>query len=182
LRTWNKGGNWPSVSLCRGVNYARGKSVAEDRFSNVIVLPHRRRKRWRVSAVGWWPHHETHGPELPPASTISDYDLHAFVDGALDAGRRKRVKAFLAQHPAVAADIAAYSRQNRMLRALKRPSAPNSPALSYLATQFARRLTRRRIAGAAACGVTAAVLALAIWLFIAGEWVVVSHRIVAAGW
>lgn len=179
---WNKIGNRPSVSLCRGVNYARGKSVAENRSSNVIVLPHRRRTRWRLAALRWWPHRDTHQPELPPASTISDYDLHAFVDNALDAVRRKRVQAFLAQHPALAADAAAYSRQNRMLRALKRPPKPSSPALGYLAVQLTFRLTRGRIARAAACCVAAAVIAFAGWSFISGDWVVVSRLIVAAGW
>lgn len=178
---WNKVGNRPSVSLCRGVNYARGKSVAENRSSNVIVLPNRRHTRWRVAALRWWPHHETHRSELPPASTISDYDLHAFVDNALDAVRRRRVQAFLAQHPAVAADAAAYSRQNRMLRALKRPPKPSSPALEYLAVQLAGRLTRGRIARVAACCVAAAIIILAGWSILSGDWVVVSHRIVAAG-
>ncbi|MGH6975046.1 MAG: anti-sigma factor family protein [Stellaceae bacterium] len=156
--------------------------MAETRSSNVIVLPHRCRTRWRVTALRWWPHHDTHGPELPPASTISDYDLHAFVDNALDAERRKRVQAFFAQHPAVGAAAAAYSRQNRMLRALKRPPTLSSPALGYLAAQFVGRLTRARIAGLAACCVAAAVLALAGWSFISGDWVAVSHRIAAAGW
>ena len=181
LKAWNKDGNRPSVSLCCGVNYARGKSVAENRSSNVIVLPYRRRTRWRVAAVRWWPHHDMHESELPPASTISDYDLHAFVDNALDAARRKRVQAFLAQHQAVAADAAAYSRQNCMLRALKRPPTPNSPALGYLAAQLAGRLRRARIVRVAACCVAATVLALAGWSFISADWVVLSHLVVAAG-
>jgi len=156
--------------------------VAENRSNNVILLPHRRRTRWRVVALRWGLHHDTNGSEPSPASTISDYDLHAFVDNALDPARRTRVQAFLARHPAVAADAAAYSRQNRMLRGLKRPPTPASPALSYLTTQLTDRLTRARFGRTAAYCVAAAVLALAIGLVISGEWVVMPHFAAAAGW
>ncbi|MDE1902236.1 MAG: hypothetical protein KGI46_00095 [Alphaproteobacteria bacterium] len=155
--------------------------MAENRSSNVIVLPHRRRTRWRVAALRWWSHHDTCQPALPPPSTISDYDLHAFVDNALDAVRHKQVQAFLTQHPALAADADAYTRQNRLLRALKRPSRPNSPALSYLAVQLTFRLTRGRIARAAACCVAGAVIALAGWSFLSDDWTVMPRLIAAAG-
>ena len=155
--------------------------MAKNRSSNVVFLPYRRRTRWWVTSLRWWRRNETHGTELPPASTISDYDLHAFVDNALDATRRKRVQAFLAQHPAAAADAAAYSRQNRTLRALKRPSKPNSPASGYLAAQLTGRLMRGRIARATACCVAIAAFALVAWSFISGDSLVVSH-LIAAGW
>ena len=156
--------------------------MAENHATNVIVLPHRRRTRWRVGALRRWPLGDTHGSEPPPASTISDYDLHAFVDNALDAGRRARVQAFLARHPAVAADAAAYSRQNRMLRGLKRSPTAVSPAQGYLAAQLAGRLTRARIARVAACCVAAAVIALAAGSLMTGDWGVVPHLVAAAGW
>src|SRR5487761_687932 len=177
---WNKVGNRPSVSLCCGANYARGKSVAENRSSNVIVLPRRRRTRLRVAAHRWRLQRDTRGSGLPPASAISDHDLHAFVDNALDGARRRRVQAFLLQHPAAAADAAAYFRQNRMLRALKRPPTPASPAPGYLAAQLAFRLARARIGRAAVCGAAAAVIAVVSWSLVSGGWVVVAHLILAA--
>lgn len=177
----NKADNRPSVSLCRSANCARGKSVAENRSSNVIVLPHRRRQRLRVAALRWSPRHDTRGSESPPASTISDYDLHAFVDNVLDGARRTRVQAFLAQHPAAAADAAAYFQQNRMLRALRRPSAPISPALSYLAAHFAFRLVQARIGRATIWSTVAAVFGAGAWLLVSGDWVVVPHLILATG-
>lgn len=137
--------------------------------------------RLGVAALRWRLRRDVGGSALPPAATISDYDLHAFVDNALDGARRGRVQAFLLQHPAAAADAAAYSRQNRMLRALKPPSTPTSQALSYLAAQFAVRLTHARIGRAVACGVTAAVIAVIAWSLISGGWVVVPHPILAAG-
>jgi len=112
---------------------------------------------------------------------ISDYDLHAFVDNALGEARRARVQAFLLQHPAAAADAAAYSRQNRMLRALKRPPTPTSPVLGYLAAQLAIRLMRARIGRAATCGAVAAAIAVVAWSLVSGGWIVVPHLILAAG-
>ena len=153
--------------------------MAENRSSNVIKLPRQRRTRLRVVALRWQSYRDAGRPRLPPASTISDYDLHAFVDNALDGARRARVQTFLLQHPAAAADVAAYSRQNRMLRALKRP--PTSPAFAYLAAQFAFRLTRARIGRAAACGVTAAVIAVIAWSLVSGGWAALSHLILVVG-
>lgn len=46
---------------------------------------------------------------------ISERDLHAFVDGALDAEARARVEAWLSAHPEDAAMVAAYEAQNRGL-------------------------------------------------------------------
>src|SRR5690348_2936585 len=170
---WNKVGNRPSVSLFRGANCARGKSVARNRSSNVIVLPHRYQTRLRIAALRWRSHRDARacGSEVPPVSTISDYDLHAFVDNALDATRRTRVQAFFLQHPAAAADAAAYCRQNRMLRELKRPATPNAPALGYLAAQLAARLTCARIGRATAYGAAAVVIAVAAWVLVSGGWV-----------
>jgi len=155
--------------------------VAENRSSNVIVLPRLRRARLRVTVRRWRLHRGSCESELPPASTISDYDLHAFVDNALDAPRRARVQAFLLRHPAAAADAAAYCQQNRTLRALKRPPTPCSPTLGYLAAQLARRLTRARIVRAVVYGAAAAVIAVVTWVLVAGGWIAVSHPIAAVG-
>ncbi|HKR20813.1 MAG TPA: hypothetical protein VJS41_11795 [Stellaceae bacterium] len=155
--------------------------MAKNRFSNVVVLPLPRRTRLRITALRWRSRRDARGSELPSASTISDYDLHAFVDNALDAPRRTRVQAFLLRHPAAAADAAAYSRQNRMLRELKRPVTPNAPALSYLAAQLAFRLTRARIGRAMAYGAATVAIVVATWVLVSGEWVAVPYLIWATG-
>jgi len=155
--------------------------VAKNRSSNVIVLPRRYRTRLRIAALRWGSQHDACGSELPPPATISDYDLHAFVDNALDAARRARVQAFLLRHPAAAAEASAYSRQNRMLRALKRPPTPTSPMLGYLAAQLALRLMRARIGRVAVCGAAGAVIAVVTWSLVSGGWIVVPHLILAAG-
>lgn len=156
--------------------------MAENRSSNVIKLPRQRRTRLQVATLRRRSRRDAGGSGLSPASAISDYDLlHAFVDNALDGARRARVQAFLLRHPAAAADAAAYVRQNRMLRALKRPPTPTSPALGYLATQFAFRLTRARIGRAAACSVAAAAIAVVAWWLVSGGWAIVPHLILTAG-
>ena len=54
---------------------------------------------------------------------ISEDDLHAYVDGALDSARRDDVEAYLAQHPDVADRIAGYRRQRSELRGALAPIA-----------------------------------------------------------
>ena len=49
---------------------------------------------------------------------ITQDDLHAYVDGVLDAARRKDVEDHLAAHPEAAAEVAAWQRQNEALTAL----------------------------------------------------------------
>lgn len=55
--------------------------------------------------------------------TISERDLHAYVDGLLDEGRCAAVEAYLVERPAEAARVADYRRQNRLLRRLGRNAA-----------------------------------------------------------
>ena len=50
------------------------------------------------------------------ANTVPEADLHAYVDERLDAERRAEVEAWLAAHPAEAERIAAYRKQNAMLK------------------------------------------------------------------
>lgn len=50
--------------------------------------------------------------------TPSDQELHAYVDGALDAASRRAVEAHLASEPADAARIAAYREQKAQMHAL----------------------------------------------------------------
>lgn len=52
--------------------------------------------------------------------TISERDLHAYVDGLLDEGRCAAVEAYLVERPTEAVRIADYRRQNRLLRRLGR--------------------------------------------------------------
>jgi anti-sigma factor RsiW len=53
--------------------------------------------------------------------TITEADLHAYVDGKLPAGRRAEVDAYLAQRPDEQVRLRAYSAQNLELRALFNP-------------------------------------------------------------
>lgn len=59
-------------------------------------------------------------------TTISDEDLHAYLDGRLDGPdrleRRAEVEAYLAAHPEAAEKLAAYKQQNEMLHALFDPA------------------------------------------------------------
>jgi anti-sigma factor RsiW len=50
--------------------------------------------------------------------TITEADLHAYVDGKLPAGRRAEVDAYLAQRPDEQVRLRAYSAQNLELRQL----------------------------------------------------------------
>lgn len=47
---------------------------------------------------------------------VIETDLHAYVDGALAAGRAADVEAYLAAHPEDGARVAAYRQQNQVLR------------------------------------------------------------------
>jgi anti-sigma factor RsiW len=49
------------------------------------------------------------------ARRIGDDDIHAYVDGQLDAGRRAEVEAWLAENPEAAARAAFYARSNEAL-------------------------------------------------------------------
>ena len=52
---------------------------------------------------------------------IEENDLHAYVDGQLDAARNAEVEAYLAAHPAEAERVQTYRKQNDMLHALFDP-------------------------------------------------------------
>jgi anti-sigma factor RsiW len=69
-------------------------------------------------------------------------ELHAYVDGQLDAARRGAIEAWLAEHPDRAAEVAQWRRQAEMLRtALPAYLLPANPALDPTAV---RRTVRRR--------------------------------------
>jgi len=65
-------------------------------------------------------------------------DLHAYVDGRLDAARRADVEAWLSDHPADAACVAAYRQQNDMMQALFNPVL-NEPLPLQMHPQARRR-------------------------------------------
>jgi len=55
---------------------------------------------------------------MTQTSIPSEADLQAYVDGRLSPARRAQVEAYLAEHPASAAQVRAYQEQNRMLHGL----------------------------------------------------------------
>ena len=54
---------------------------------------------------------------VAPADPISETDLHAYIDGALDDARRDEVERYLQDHATDAARVAAYAAQRDALRA-----------------------------------------------------------------
>jgi len=67
---------------------------------------------------------------LNTAPRIEETDLHALVDGELDAERRRKVDDHLLQHPDHAALVEGWRRQNAALRAAFEPVAHEIPSLS----------------------------------------------------
>jgi anti-sigma factor RsiW len=55
------------------------------------------------------------------SSTVSETDLHAYVDGALDEAHRREVEAHLAANPADAERVRAWQEQGARMRALFNP-------------------------------------------------------------
>lgn len=53
-----------------------------------------------------------------PKVEITENDLHAYVDGTLDAARRLAVSLYLATHPAEAARVEAFRAQKEVVHAL----------------------------------------------------------------
>lgn len=96
---------------------------------------------------------------------ISEDDLHAFVDQALDARRLVEVAAYLESHPEVAARVARYREQTDMLRAALAPVAeePVPPELD-----LGRMIADRRRRGAMVQWAAAAVVLVCIGGF--GGW------------
>ncbi|MCB8879841.1 anti-sigma factor [Acidisoma cellulosilytica] len=75
---------------------------------------------------------------------ILEDDLHAYVDGALDDGRRAEVQAYLESHAESATRVAGYIQQRAALRAALAPIAaePIPPELSLRHLMEARRPSR----------------------------------------
>ena len=100
-----------------------------------------------------------------PGHPITEDDVHAYVDGRLDAERRAAMERYLQGQPEVMVRIAAYHAQRERLRAAyaARASEPIPPSLN-VSRLVEERLVRRRPWRAAA----AVVLALGIGA--AGGW------------
>jgi anti-sigma factor RsiW len=52
---------------------------------------------------------------IRPFDTIDERDLHAYIDGHLDARRRQQVEAYLARNPEMSAEIQDYMTYNQLL-------------------------------------------------------------------
>lgn len=91
------------------------------------------------------------------STPITELDLHAHVDGQLDAARRAEVEAYLAAHPDAAAQVQAWRAQNQLLHAAY-DNVLNEPVpLRITGAMQPRRWPRGIAAGVAwlSCGVAA---------------------------
>jgi anti-sigma factor RsiW len=89
--------------------------------------------------------------------TITEDELHAYVDGELAAERRAVVEAWLAMHPEDAAHVASWRAQAELLRARYGAIGNAEPPARLNITQLARQ-PRRGFAAFAAAAVVAAFL------------------------
>ena len=108
-------------------------------------------------------------------ATITETDLHAYVDGALDPRRRALVDRYLAEHPVEAERVAAWERQNETLGALYRhigdEPVPTRLDVHRIADAHATTRNTRPWRSMA----TAAALCLAVGL--AGGWIGRGYRV-----
>jgi anti-sigma factor RsiW len=82
--------------------------------------------------------------------TLRDEDIHAFVDGELDEGRRAELEARLAEHPEEAARARSYRQLNDALRAHYEPMLDEAVPEHLLVRQTSWRAHARTFARAAA--------------------------------
>lgn len=104
----------------------------------------------------------THSSPTP----VVEEELHAFVDGALDAHRRKEVQDHLDRDPQAAALVAKFAAQRQMLRSVLAPIA-DEPVPERL--KIAASMTRRRASRPGGWQMAAAVL-LALGTGTFGGW------------
>jgi anti-sigma factor RsiW len=89
-----------------------------------------------------------------PGSPVSEEDLHAYVDGRLDAERRDAVDRYLRNHPDVAASIAIdISQRNALREAFGAYAVSPTPPHLNLTRLVEERLRRRRASWRAAAAV-----------------------------
>jgi anti-sigma factor RsiW len=106
---------------------------------------------------------------MQPGPPVSDDELHAYIDGALDPARRLAVATYLATHPREAARAEAFRAQREGIHALfghildqPVPERLHAPLLRRSARAFWRRI-------ACAVGAASAVLVLVVVLS-SGSW------------
>jgi anti-sigma factor RsiW len=100
--------------------------------------------------------------------SVGDDDLHAYVDGRLDASRAAAVEAFLAEHPEAASRVASWQAGTQALRnALAFKAAEPVPASLDLARLAALRSRR----GAWSAPRMAAAIAMALLVGAGSGWV-----------
>jgi anti-sigma factor RsiW len=98
---------------------------------------------------------------------ISDDDLHAFIDGALDSARTAQVEAAIQADPALAERIAAFVDDKAMLKRIYQPVAERPlPARWVAMARGAKPDAPRnwRLAGAIAATLLMALAATGLWL------------------
>lgn len=95
------------------------------------------------------------------ASPITEIDLHAYVDGQLDAARRAEVEAYLAAHPEAVAEVQAWREQNQSLHGAYDPVLNEPVPLRFAGALRPRRRPQGLVAGFAwlSCGLAAGWLA-----------------------
>lgn len=87
--------------------------------------------------------HNTHSGDtnIRQFDTIDERDLHAYVDGRLDARRSRQVEAYLARHPEISAEIQDYIAYNDLLGSVDSDivQAPVPPHLLNTLRQSGKR-------------------------------------------
>lgn len=111
------------------------------------------------------------GTNIRTFDTIGERDLHAYVDGQLDARRSRQVEAYLARNPEIAAEIQDYITYNDLLGSVgnELDKAPVPPHLLNTLRKPGRSATWT--------GVTRAAAVIALCLFsAAGGWIAATQQ------
>jgi anti-sigma factor RsiW len=101
-----------------------------------------------------------------PGTTVSEDDLHAFVDGQLPVGQRSKVTAYLGEDPEATDRVAVYLHQRAELIMLGQHlnEALAANRLTELETMLCSALRRqRRVRGAVAAGGAVMLTAIVGW-------------------
>lgn len=100
---------------------------------------------------------------------FSENELHAFIDGALDAGRFREIEAIIEADPALAERVAGYRSDKEMLKRVNAPLIDRPIPSEWLALAHSSRAPARpaiswRLVGSMAAAVVLAVMgAVGIW-------------------
>ena len=155
------------------LNLSRRRSVApQAMMKGTILQPMPTRSNFGQRGIRFPNGHVarlvTGGRDQMPPLPVADWELHAFVDGALDRREASRVADYLAARPDEAARVEAYRKQNIALALLYR-SMPLPPvSFERLTDRVSLELRRRRQARALSWFAGFALLIVA--LACAGVW------------